>query len=90
MKLFAFLAAFVIAAPAFAAPPEVVTLAAKNGAVTFQHKKHQVLGCKKCHEGAPKKLELTKDSAHKLCVTCHTEMKKGPGEKACTECHKKA
>ncbi|BDG07646.1 cytochrome c3 family protein [Anaeromyxobacter paludicola] len=90
MKLFAFLAALVIAAPVFAAPPESVTLKAKNGDVQFPHKTHQALGCKKCHEGAPKKIEFTKDSAHKLCISCHTEMSKGPGEKACTQCHKKA
>ncbi|HZZ84508.1 MAG TPA: cytochrome c3 family protein [Anaeromyxobacteraceae bacterium] len=90
MKLFAFVAALALAVPAFAAPPEVATLKAKNGDVQFPHKKHMALGCKKCHEGAPKKIELTKDSAHKLCWSCHTEMGKGPSGKVCTECHKKA
>jgi len=88
----AFFAAALLAGAtaALAAPPATVTLNARNGNVTFDHKAHQVQGCKKCHEGAPKKLELTKDSAHKLCLSCHTELKKGPGEKACTQCHKKA
>ncbi|BDG10482.1 cytochrome c3 family protein [Anaeromyxobacter paludicola] len=78
------------ATAALAAPPTTVTLPAKNGNVTFDHKAHQTQGCKKCHEGAPKKLELTKETAHKLCWSCHAEQQKGPTEKNCTQCHKKA
>lgn len=87
-----FLAAVLLASAtaALAAPPAVVKLPAKNGDVTFDHKAHQSQGCKKCHEGPPKKMALTKDSAHKLCTTCHAEKAKGPAAKDCSGCHKKA
>jgi predicted CXXCH cytochrome family protein len=86
--------AVLVAAPAFAAPPETVTLKASQGDVTFNHKAHQKQGCKTCHgAGAPGKIELNKDSAHKLCIDCHKE--KGasatpPAPTKCNECHKKA
>lgn len=76
------------AGAAFAA--DTITLPAKNGNITFPHKKHmdQLKDCKKCHEKAPGKIEgLDKDWAHKTCKGCHTEMKKGPTK--CGECHKK-
>ena len=58
------------------------------GKVAFPHKAHFKLGCAKCHEGAPKKIEITKAVAHDvLCKKCHVEMKKGP--QGCTDCHKK-
>ncbi len=84
--------AFISVAQA-APPPAEVTLNAKNGNVTFNHKAHQGQGCKKCHgEGAPGKIELNKDKAHALCGDCHAEKAKGPSPKdakACTTCHKK-
>ncbi|KAF0221442.1 MAG: hypothetical protein FD174_580 [Geobacteraceae bacterium] len=67
-----------------------ITLPAKNGNVTFTHKKHQesLKDCKVCHgEGTPGKLTLDKDSAHKLCKGCHETKKAGPTR--CGECHKK-
>ncbi len=78
------------AAPAIAAaPPKVVVLKAKEGDVTFDHTKHQKLGCKSCHPGAPAKITFeTKEKAHDLCVNCHKEKKQGPTE--CKDCHKKA
>lgn len=83
-----------VAAAAMAAPPpEKVTLKAKSGDVTFDHKAHtkQPGGCKNCHEGKPAKFELTKEKAHVLCMSCHKEKKKGPqDEKKCADCHKKA
>ena len=81
-----------VASSAIAAPPPAeVVLPAKPGNVTFNHKAHQGQGCKKCHgEGAPGKIELTKDKAHALCIDCHKEKAKGPADaKACTACHKK-
>ena len=77
------------ASAALAAAPDTVTLKAKNGDVTFDHKKHSASGdCKACHgEGTPAKLILGKDAAHKLCKECHQEKKAGPTK--CGECHKK-
>lgn len=82
-----------VASTAVAAPPpaEVVLKGATQPPVTFNHKLHQGQGCKKCHgEGAPAKIELTKDKAHALCIDCHKEKAKGPVDaKVCTACHKK-
>ena len=79
------------AGTALAVGPETISLPAKNGNVSFTHKKHQELvkqECKKCHAQAPGKIkELGKDWAHKTCKGCHEEAKKGPVK--CGECHKK-
>lgn len=78
------------AAPALAAtaPTAPSVLKAKNGNVTFNHKSHAKVDCKTCHtKGEPGKMELDKDSAHKLCMGCHKE--KGAGPTKCGECHKK-
>jgi len=75
---------------AMAAGTETITLPAKNGNITFPHKKHQELlkDCKACHAKAPGKIEeLGKDWAHKTCKGCHEEKKAGPTK--CSECHKK-
>jgi flavoprotein len=67
-----------------------ITLNAKNGNVTFNHKKHQelVANCKTCHEKGPGKIEgFGKDWAHKNCKGCHAD--KGTGPTKCAECHKK-
>jgi opacity protein-like surface antigen len=68
---------------------DTVVFPAKNGNVTFDHKAHQGrVACKACHgEGAPSKIAIDKDTAHKLCKGCHADMKKGPTK--CGECHKK-
>ncbi len=69
---------------------DVMTFNAKNGNVTFDHKKHQELlkDCKVCHEKGPGKIEgFGKDWAHKTCKGCHTEKNAGPTK--CGECHKK-
>jgi opacity protein-like surface antigen len=69
---------------------DVISLPAKNGNITFEHKKHQdrLKDCKLCHEKAPGKIEgLGKDWAHKTCKGCHEEKKAGPTK--CGECHKK-
>ncbi len=85
-----FVAAMLVAFAAtttFAA--DTVTLKAKNGDVTFNHKAHgETLTCVPCHgEGTPAKIELDKDKAHALCKECHTT--KGAGPTKCGECHKK-
>ncbi len=74
------------ATAAFAA--DVVTYENKKGNVTFNHKAHgEKLGCKSCHEGAPAKIAIDKDTAHKaLCKDCH---KKQSGPTKCNDCHKK-
>jgi flavoprotein len=72
------------------AADDVITLPAKNGNVTFTHKKHQeaLKDCKLCHEKAPGKIEgLGKDWAHKTCKGCHAEKNAGPTK--CGDCHKK-
>lgn len=77
-----------IAAPVLAA--DTITLSAKMGDVTFDHKVHgEKVGCKVCHTAEPPvKFALGgKDPAHKLCQGCHTEKKAGPTK--CMECHKK-
>ncbi len=77
-----------IAAPVLAA--DTVTLNAKMGNVTLDHKVHgEKHGCKACHTAEPPaKFALGgKDPAHKLCQGCHTEKKAGPTK--CMECHKK-
>lgn len=77
------------ASAALAVGSDSVTMKAKNGNVTFDHKKHSAAGdCKVCHgEGTPAKLTLDKDAAHKLCKECHQAKKTGPTK--CGECHKK-
>ena len=93
MKLIVSIAAALalFAAPAFAAAPAgPVTLKAKPGDVTFNHKTHASLDCTKCHADAKggKIAGLNKDKAHGLCVECHKTQAKGPAK--CAECHKKA
>lgn len=76
------------ASAAFAAAPDSVTMNAKNGNVTFNHKAHAAGDCKTCHgEGSPAKVELDKAAAHKLCIDCHKAKAAGPTK--CGECHKK-
>ena len=75
-----------------AADNTVVILPAKNGNVSFPHKKHQdmkEMACTNCHETdkGGKIAELGKDWAHKTCKGCHTDKGKGPTK--CNECHKK-
>ena len=79
-----------VAAPLMAS--DTVTLKAKNGDVTFNHKVHgEKAGCKACHTAEPPaKFALGgKDPAHKLCGGCHTEKKAGPAANKCMDCHKK-
>lgn len=70
------------------AADKVVYPAPSKGAVTFDHKAHQAKAeCKACHgDGAPGKIAIDKDSAHKLCKGCHASTK---GPTKCGDCHKK-
>jgi len=77
---------------ALAAGPEVISLPAKMGTVTFPHQKHQQMAgmaCTKCHESdaGGKIAGFGKDWAHKTCKGCHADLGKGPTK--CGECHKK-
>jgi len=75
---------------AAAADNTVVVLPAKNGNVTFPHKKHQdMMACTTCHETdkGGKIASLGKDWAHKTCKGCHADKNKGPTK--CSECHVK-
>ena len=85
----AMIAAAAFAGTAFAA--DVIDLPAKNGNVSFPHKKHQdaLKDCKACHatETGGKIEGFGKDVAHKLCKGCHETKKAGPTK--CGECHKK-
>jgi hypothetical protein len=84
--MLALLAVTIFAGSAFAT--DVIEM--KKG-VTFKHKAHaEVLKeCTKCHEKAEggKITGFGKDSAHKKCKECHSEMKKGPT--TCKGCHSK-
>jgi opacity protein-like surface antigen len=88
MKKLLVAAMLVAFAASTAMAADTVTLEAKNGNVTFNHKKHsESMECKICHgEGTPGKLELGKDKAHALCKDCHTTKAAGPTQ--CGYCHK--
>ena len=86
--------AFASSAFAAEAPAKSITLPAKPGAVTFQHKTHASVKCTACHadekggqiEGFGK--TVNKDKAHAKCQECHKKEAKGPQK--CADCHKKA
>lgn len=88
-KIIAAVALTIFAAGA-ALAADTITLPAKNGNITFNHKMHQdtLKDCKICHEKGPGKIEgFGKDFAHKTCKGCHETKKAGPTK--CGECHKK-
>jgi opacity protein-like surface antigen len=90
MKKIIAAAALTIFCAGTALAADEIVLNAKNGNVTFNHKKHQesLKDCKLCHEKGPGKIEgFGKDAAHKLCKGCHETKKAGPTK--CGECHKK-
>lgn len=90
MKKVAIALVAVIAFAGAAVAADTMTLPAKNGNITFNHKKHQEIvkgDCKACHEKGPGKIEgFGKDFAHKTCKGCH---EKTGGPTKCGECHKK-
>ena len=77
-----------------AAPAGPITLPAKPGSVTFNHKNHAAVKCTACHKddkGGPIEgfnKTINKDKAHATCHECHKKEAKGPQK--CGDCHKKA
>jgi Class III cytochrome C family len=90
----AFAVAFASTAGAADAPAAPITLPAKTGAVTFNHKTHAAQKCTACHaDEKGGKIEglgagANKDKAHAACLECHKKEAKGPQK--CADCHKKA
>ena len=72
-----------------AALPEMLTLEASYGNISFPHAVHAAsFACSSCHgEATPAAFGLTKETAHPLCKGCHQEQ--GTGPTTCTGCHKK-
>jgi len=89
MKRIIAAAALTLFTAGIAMAADTITLPAKNGDVTLNHKTHGALGCTKCHAAeAGGKIEgFGKDWAHKTCKECHQEKSMGPTK--CGECHKK-
>lgn len=90
MKRIITAAALIVVTAVMALAADTITLPAKNGDISFPHKKHQELlkDCKTCHEKGPGKIEgFGKDWAHKTCKGCHETKQAGPTK--CAECHKK-
>jgi len=92
-----FVAMFTFVAVAIAAPKDTYTFDAKNGNVTFDHKKHsgQAKDCSTCHHGSK-----ANGSDAKNCNQCHKADKgskdgkevpsvKDALHKTCKECHQK-
>jgi hypothetical protein len=84
------LAVLLVVTPTLAvANPDILKM--KNG-VTFTHKKHQsdLNGeCKNCHRKGVNSGHVEgfgKDSAHRMCRTCHSMKNAGPV--SCKDCHK--
>lgn len=83
-----------------ASGPEVITLKAKMGNVTFNHAQHQskIADCTECHHkgtetpkctgchGVIKAAPEAKKAFHEQCKGCH---KKSGGPAKCKECHMK-
>ena len=68
--------------------PTKVKYTLDRGDVTFDHGAHTARRekCKTCHgDGAIRKIDLDKKSAHALCLGCHLKLRTGP--KACGGCH---
>ncbi len=89
--ILAVMVSLAFAAAGYAEQQDVVVLPAKNGNVTFNHKKHVEAkkDCKICHETdkGGKIAGMGKDWAHKTCKGCHETEKAGPTK--CGDCHKK-
>lgn len=69
--------------------PDIVTLEASFGNISFPHAVHaDFLECTECHGSAePGPMELGKDKGHELCQGCHKDQ--GAGPTGCRDCHKK-
>ncbi len=65
-----------------------INLKAYNGNIEFDHMGHRKnFACTDCHEGPPRHFDMTKESAHKLCLGCHKKVGAGPLAH-CSDCHK--
>jgi hypothetical protein len=71
--------------------PEVINLKMGAMSLAFQHRKHQKdlnNECFHCHASENGKINnWGKETAHKICISCHDLYDKGPVE--CVQCHKK-
>lgn len=71
--------------------PDIINLKMGVMVLPFTHAKHiQALkdDCLHCHTGKIGKIEgWGKDTAHKICISCHDLDEKGPVE--CKQCHRK-
>jgi len=70
--------------------PETITFKMKDLELPFKHWRHQKSlngECFHCHSTTIGKIDgWGKDTAHKLCVSCHELEDKGP---VCRQCHTK-
>jgi predicted CXXCH cytochrome family protein len=93
MKRIILSSALVMVSAGTALSSDTISLPAKNGNVSFPHKKHmeikQEKGCTACHaaDTGGKIAGLGKEWAHNTCKGCHEKMGKGPA--TCSDCHKK-
>lgn len=79
-------AIFLLACTASLASANIIK--AYNGDIPFDHKAHRsMFKCADCHEGAPRYVELNKQSGHKLCIGCHKKQGAGPAVN-CSGCHR--
>src|ERR1700686_4376239 len=71
--------------------PEVINKKRGLMYLPFQHWKHQTNvrnECFNCHKTTLGKIDnWSKDTAHKICISCHDLEEKGPVQ--CAQCHKK-
>ena len=71
--------------------PKVIKLKMGDKTLEFSHHRHQKLvnnQCWECHDKKNGNIDnWGKATAHKLCISCHDLIEKGPV--VCKECHKK-
>lgn len=72
--------------------PEIINLKMGVMVLPFSHRHHQKELNQECFHCHPKKSggkieNWSKDTAHKICISCHDLEEKGPVE--CKQCHTK-
>lgn len=69
------------------AEDKIMTFNNKQGAIPFNHTKHEAKTCEKCHPPFAKKFDdkvsIAKEG-HGMCKACHKETSVAP---ACKDCH---
>ena len=69
--------------------PEIIRFNMGDLVLPFRHWKHQKSlnnECHHCHGSTIGKIDAwDKDTAHLICISCHTDRHKGPTE--CIQCH---